>query len=528
MQVERIAYAATQRFTAPVLDHLANDPFIREFLPLPADMEGLRRAAQERTFPTEHRAVLCSVLEGQLAHLDTHPAVKANLKRLQRPDCLTVTTGHQLCLFTGPLYVPYKILNTIRLAREAEAQLGCPVVPVFWMATEDHDLAEVDHATIRGNTVRWTDGGSGPVGRIRLSGMAQVIDAAVAALGLGAHAEWVERRLRAAYADGRTLAEATRQFVHDLFGHHGLVIIDGDDPELKRLFVPVMEQELLHQVVQRSVSYADQRIAERYGVQAHVRELNLFHLRPGARSRMVPNADGVQVLDGGPQWTMEDALQALRARPQDFSPNVLLRPIYQEVVLPNIAYIGGGGELAYWMQLRWTFQALQVPMPVVLLRTSAATITTKHVQQWRAMGLALADAFAPVDPLKTAVAERQASFSTDLADEAAGLEGLYAAILVKAHRADPTLRGAVEARRTQALRGVERLQKAMLRAAKREQAVSMRRIDNVHEALFPGGGLQERRDNFLPRVAAEGLEAVDRWLDLLNPLEKTFAVVVEP
>jgi uncharacterized protein YllA (UPF0747 family) len=289
-----------------------------------------------------------------------------------------------------------------------------------------------------------------------------------------------------------------------------------------------MEQELLHQVVQRSVSYADQRIAERYGVQAHVRELNLFHLRPGARSRMVPNADGVQVLDGGPQWTMEDALQALRARPQDFSPNVLLRPIYQEVVLPNIAYIGGGGELAYWMQLRWTFQALQVPMPVVLLRTSAATITTKHVQQWRAMGLALADAFAPVDPLKTAVAERQASFSTDLADEAAGLEGLYAAILAKAHRADPTLRGAVEARRTQAQRGVERLQTAMLRAAKREQAVSMRRIDNVHEALFPGGGLQERRDNFLPHVAAEGLEAVDRWLDLLNPLEKTFAVVVEP
>lgn len=184
--------------------------------------------------------------------------------------------------------------------------------------------------------------------------------------------------------------------------------------------------------------------------------------------------------------------------------------------------------MAYWMQLRWTFQALQVPMPVVLLRTSAATITTKHVQQWREMGLALADAFAPVDPLKTAVAERQASFSTDLADEAAGLEGLYAAILAKAHRADPTLRGAVEARRTQAQRGVERLQTAMLRAAKREQAVSMRRIDNVHEALFPGGGLQERRDNFLPRVAAEGLEAVDRWLDLLNPLEKTFAVVVEP
>lgn len=528
MQVERIAYADTGRFAAPVLDHLAGDPHVREFLQLPPDADGLQRAAQSRTFSDEHRAVLSAALDRQHERIELHPAVKANLDRLRSPDCLTVTTGHQLCLFTGPLYVPYKILNTIRLARQAEAMLGRPVVPVFWMATEDHDAAEIDHATINGRTVRWSGASNGAVGGMRLSGMAPVVEEAVAALGPGTHAEWVAGRLRAAYADGRTLAEATRQFVHDLFGHYGLVIVDGDDPALKRLFVPVMEQEVLHQVVQRTVAYADERIGVRYNVQAHAREINVFYLRPGHRSRIVLDGDGFQVLDGGPRWTADELLQELRTSPQHFSPNVLLRPVYQETVLPNIAYIGGGGELAYWMQLRWLFQALQVPMPAVFLRTSAAIISTKHFGQWSQMRLSTADLFAPPDPLKAAVAMREAPFSTELSTERARMDQVFNDILQQATKADGSLRGAVEARHTQALRGVDRLQQAMVRAAKRDQEVLMQRIDSIHAALFPAGGLQERRDNILPRIAAEGPVVLDRWLDLLDPLDHTFAVVVEP
>jgi bacillithiol biosynthesis cysteine-adding enzyme BshC len=527
MQAERIAYADTGRFAAPVIDHLNGDPFIREFLQLPPDLEGLKHAAAERRFSEAYREVLCAALDRQHARLDLHQAVRANLERLKRPDALTVTTGHQLCLFTGPLYVPYKILNAIRLAREAEQALGRPVVPVFWMATEDHDAAEIDHATINGRTVRWNGASGGAVGRMPLTGIQSTVEEAIAALGPGEHAGWVADRLRAAYADGRTLAEATRQFVHDLFGHTGLVIVDGDDHSLKQLLAPIVEEEVLNNIAQRTVAYADERIKERYSVQAHARAINVFHLRPGHRSRIVPDGEHFQVLDGGPRWTVEELLNEIRRHPQAFSPNVLLRPVYQEVVLPNIAYVGGGGELAYWIQLRWLFQALQVPMPVVFLRTSAATLSAKHLRQWQEMGLSTVDLFAPLDPLKAAVAKRNASFRTELTAERAELERAYSSMLAAATKGDASLRGAVEARRTQALRGVERLEKAMVRAAKRDQEVVVQRVDIIHEALFPGGGLQERRDNILPLIAAQGIGALGRWSQLLDPLGKRFVLAVE-
>jgi len=527
MQVQRIPYADTGRFTAPVIDHLANDAFLRQFLEYPPDLDGLREAAAARTFDPAFRTVLCQALDEQHAALDLHAAVRENLRRLRDPKALTITTGHQLCLFTGPLYVPYKILNTIRLARETEAALGRPVIPVFWMATEDHDAAEIDHAVINGRTIRWQGAVGGAVGRMKLNGIAAQVEEAIAALGVGTDAERVAAMLRKAYTEEHSLAEATRIFIHDLFGHYGLVIVDGDDAALKRLFTPIITEELVNQVAARAVSYANERIETRYPVQAHAREINLFYLRNGHRSRIVQEGDHFQALDGGPRWTLEELLVRVEAHPEDLSPNVLLRPVYQEHILPNIAYIGGGGELAYWIQLRWLFQALRVPMPVVFLRTSAATISEKHLRQWNELGLSATDLFGYLLTLKGEVAKRKVSFRTELDAERAELEGLYARIMAAATMADGSLHGAVEARQQQALRGLERLAKGMVRAAKRDQIVYLHRMENIHEALFPGGGLQERRNNILPLIAAEGLAVLDRWMGILDPLDHRFAVVVE-
>lgn len=527
MHVERIAYSQTARFAAPVLDHLANDPFIREFLELPADMDGLAKAAAARTFDPHHREVLCDALEQQHAGTDIHDAVRSNLRKLRDPRCLTITTGHQLCLFSGPLYVPYKILNAIRLARDAEARLQRPVVPVFWMASEDHDAAEVDHATLNGERIRWAGATGGAVGRMKLVGVAAQVEAAIAALGVGTDASTVAQMLRDAYREDHTLAEATRHFFHALFGRFGLVILDGDDPALKGLFAPTMEEELLNQVTQRCVAYADARIAERYAVQAHAREINLFHLRPGHRSRIVLEGEHYQVLDDGPRWSLDELLHEVRSRPQNFSPNVLLRPVYQESVLPNIAYIGGGGELAYWLQLRWSFQALRIPMPVVFLRTSAATISAKHLAQWRALQLAPQELFRPLDRTKAAVACREVDHRTDLTAEGKALATFYADLRNVAAKADPSLVGSVEARWQQALHGLERVERGLVRAAKRQQAEALQRMDRIHLALFPGGGLQERTENILPTLAAHGLDRLNELLEALDPLDPTFALIVE-
>lgn len=522
-----VPYPATQRFTPLVNDYLLGAEALREHRVHAPDLDGLRAAAGARRFDTGSRLALTEALRRQYQGLELHEAVQANLNALEREDALTVTTGHQLCLFTGPLYVPFKLLNTIRLARTLSVELGRPVVPVFWMATEDHDRAEIDHAWLGTHKVQWPGEAHGPVGRMILDGIGPVLDEVAAHLGPGADAGHINALLRDSYQPGRTLAEATRHFVNALFGRFGLVILDGDEPALKRLFAPIMQEELVNQIASRTVSYANAKLEGHYTTQAHARDINLFHLREGHRSRITLDGARFQVLDGGPSWSLDEAMVQLHLRPQDFSPNVLLRPVYQEVVLPNIAYIGGGGELAYWMQLRWLFQGVQVPMPAVLLRTSAAFLSAKHMRQWHELGLATEDLFAPLEPTKARIAIAKASFSTEVEVERERLNALYDVLLERASKADPTLKGAVEARRTRAMKDLDRLGQGFVRAAKREQETALQRMERAHEDLFPNGGLQERRDNILPMLAAKGIGLLDELLEQLDPLDPHFSLLVE-
>lgn len=527
MQRIPLPYRATRRFTPLVCDLLDDAPALREHQAYRPTLAGLRAAAEARRFDPAARATLVDALRRQYAGHAPHAAVQDNIAALGRPDALTVTTGHQLCLFTGPLYVPFKLLNAVRLARTLANELKRPVVPVFWMATEDHDRAEIDHAWLNGHRVHWPGEAAGPVGGLTLDGIDAVLKEVELHLGPGAYSAALMQLLRESHRPGRTLAEATRHLVDALFGRFGLVVLDGDDPALKQLFVPVMREELLNQVAARAVRYANDRLEAAYGVQAHARDINLFHLRPGHRARILEEDGRFRALEGGPGWTADELLAEVERAPERFSPNVLLRPVYQELVLPNIAYIGGGGELAYWMQLRWLFQAVQVPMPAVVLRTSAAFLRAKDLDRWAKCGLAVEELFAPIAEVRNKAALAASGIQTDTAAERERLTALYDALSTRAFQADPTLKGAVEAERQRALHGLGRIEGKLLRAARRREATTLDRIGQVHEALFPGGGLQERRDNILPMLAAQGTGLLDTLLEALEPLDPHFSLLVE-
>ena len=527
MSVHRIPYSATGRSSPLVLDQIAQDAFLDTFQLFPPSLDGLKQAAAKRSFPAEHRSVLVKALRRQHEGLDVSGAVAENIDRLGQADTLTVTTGHQLCLFTGPLYVPFKLLNVIRLARTLADELKRPVVPVFWMATEDHDRVEIDHAWMGGTKVEWEGKSGGAVGRLPLTDIGDVIAKLDPLLGAGMEGDGLRAEIRRCYRPELTLAEATRRFVHALFGRFGLVIVDGDDRELKKLLVPVMREEVLNGITERSVRYADDRLKERYPAQAHVRPVNLFHLRPGHRSRIEANGDHFQVLDGGPRFTADELLLDLELRPQDYSPNVLLRPVYQEVILPNIAYIGGGGELAYWMQLKWLFQAVQVPMPGLLLRTSAAFLSAKHDQQRQDLGLGIEDLFRPAHELNNLVARRASTLDTDVVEEQQELDAFFKALRERASTIHPSLAASTEAVAVRTQRMLTNLQGKMDRALRRREAIHLQRLQNILGAIFPTGGLQERRDNILPMLAAQGPALLDRLLEQLDPLDMRFTVLVE-
>lgn len=524
MQRVAIPYRRTGRFQPLILDYLDAVPALREFYRWSADEDGLFAAAQDRVFDTSTRHTLCDALERQYAGMAVPQQVRTNLDLLRKPNTLTVTTGHQLCLFSGPLYLPFKILNVIRLAKQLSTAQHS-VVPVFWMASEDHDRPEIDHTFIHGRKVTWPGETTGAVGRLRLDGISAVLDEVDALLGPGSNADEMRAILRRCYRPELDLATATRLFIDALFGRFGILILDGDDPLLKHVFAPLMREELLNGVAVRSVHYADEKLAAHWRTQAHARDINLFHLRPGRRSRMELQGDRYSVLDGGPSFNLDELLAELERHPERFSPNVLLRPLYQEAILPNIAYVGGGGELAYWFQLKWLFQALREPMPVLLLRTSAAFIGPKDLGRLEGLGLGIPDLFLPLEELRARLAMEMATFHTSIAAEKEEAERFYAALIERARAADPTLEGAARAIAKRAMHGLDALGKKLLRAAKREQEVPLQQLALVHEHLFPGGGLQERRENFMPWYVREGPAFFDRLLSELDPLDARFSVL---
>lgn len=524
MQRIAIPYRATGRSMPLVLDVVEGHPRTEPFRAFAPDRAGLEAAMHARSFDPAVRATLIEVLRDQYHGIDPTPEVAANLQTLAQEGSLTVTTGHQLCLFGGPLYVPFKILNVLRLARDLSTPQR-PVVPVFWMASEDHDLAEVDHATLNGRTIHWNGGTSGAVGRMQLQGIADALAEAAQALGDGSAANTLRALLGSCYREELTLAEATRRLVHGLFGRFGLLILDGDDARLKRWFAPLVQEEVLNEVTARAVRYADDQLKAHYTTQAHAREINVFHLVDGRRARIVREGDRFRVLDGGPTWSMDELLRELQAHPERFSPNVLLRPLYQETILPNVAYVGGGGELAYWLQLRWVFQAFRVPMPAVLLRTSASLVRAKDEQRRAALGLSWEDLFGPVEALRSRVAAAHASFPVKLEEEERSLRAFYDALASRAAAADPTLKAAVQARAAAAHKGLEAIQLKLVRAAKRQQADVLQQLDALLHILFPSG-LQERRDNILPFLATHGTALLDELLQALDPLDPRFSVLV--
>lgn len=522
--LKQLDYITTGRFQPIVLDHLAGTEGLREFTQFPFTKEGLVQAARERQYPASARQVLTDALHRQYAGVVIGEEVKGNLSALAAEGTLTITTGHQLCLFTGPLYVPLKIMNTVRMARDLSQTIGKPVVPIFWMATEDHDRAEIDHAWVFGKKLEWKGEPGGAVGRMKLHGIESVLTELDAVLGNTTRADEMRALLRECYREDRTLAHATRCFINALFGRYGLVCVDGDDPALKRLFAPVIQEELLNQVTERTVRYANEKLVAHYPEQAHVRSVNLFMLGEGKRDRIEANGDRLKLVGETGTYGIDELLGLAEHAPEVFSPNVLLRPVYQETVLPNVAYIGGGGEVAYWLQLRWLFQGLRVPMPVLCLRTSALFLSTTDNERLQQLGLSIPDLFRPLDELTGELAARLSTIDTDISPQRQALGELFEELALRAKAADPTLEGSVRGEAQKAMKGLESIEGKLLRAAKREQELALQRLTKLHDRLLPGGGLQERRDNFIPYYVEHGPEFFDLLL-ALDPLEKKFSVL---
>ena len=380
MPTDKITFQNSGYFSKLMIDYLNQEPKLRSLyhrFPLLENFEE-QIAEKKQHYTQETRDILQQAVAQQHASLNISKLTAANIRALSAADTFTVTTGHQLNLFTGPLYFLYKIISTIKLAEQLQQRYPAQhFVPIYWLATEDHDFEEINHFLFGDKIIHWEKDAKGPVGRLSTEGLDKVCEAFQTQLGVGIHATYLKELFHTAYIQHKTLTEATKYIANALFGEYGLVLVDGDDKALKQLFIPAIKEELLHQSAIKAVEESFP-ILQDYTIQVTPREINLFYIDTNLRERIILEGELYRVNHTEIQWTREELLATVEQSTEHFSPNVILRPLYQEIILPNLSYIGGGGELAYWLELKEVFALHQVPFPMLLLRNSVL-ISTKWI-----------------------------------------------------------------------------------------------------------------------------------------------------
>lgn len=532
MPSDCLSFRDTNYFSSLICDYLDELPHLKPFYHRFPKLENFKQQIEEKSGGFDHskRKDLVHSLMKQYGGLSISSATLTNIDLLKEQTTFTVTTGHQLNLFTGPLYFFYKIVSTINLCKELKTVYpNYNFVPVYWMATEDHDFEEINYFNFNGKKIQWNRPSAGAVGELDLEGLEDVFKVFSTQLGLSANAKELLQLFKDAYLKHQSLTDATRYLVNELFKMNGLVIIDGNDTELKRLFVPYIKDELVKQEAFKLVAETNQQLNalpnQQYKIQVTPREINLFYLHNKQRERIVEVDGTYSVYGTNISWTQTDILNEVEQFSERFSPNVILRPLYQEVILPNLCYIGGGGEIAYWLQLKSNFEAKNIPFPILLLRNSALIITQKQQEKLKKLQVSVADLFLNQDALMTKVTKQLSNINIDFSEQKAHLKKQFEDLYKLAEQTDKSFKGAVAAQEVKQIKGLENLEKRLLKAQKRKLEDVLERVRQLQNELFPRQSLQERNTNFSEFYLEYGEHFTQLLLQNLQPLKGEFLIL---
>jgi bacillithiol biosynthesis cysteine-adding enzyme BshC len=480
---------------------------------------------KNNNYPFENRQILVSALEKQYENFEISEYTSQNIQLLKQSNTFTITTGHQLNLFTGPLYFLYKIVSTINLCKDLKLKFPAQnFVPIYWMATEDHDFEEINFFHFRGKKFSWNKESNGAVGRFDTKGLDEVYDSFSKEIGTGNNANFLLNLFKKSYLEHQNLADATRFLANELFKNEGLVIIDGDSNELKKLFVPYVKRELVEQISYQKVTETLQKLSD-YTVQVNPREINLFYFQDQLRERIIFENGNYKINNTSLVFSESEIITELEKNPENFSPNVILRPLYQEAILPNLCYIGGGGEIAYWLELQSNFEANNVTFPMLLVRNSVLLATEKQVMKLDKLGLSWNEIFMSQELLSNKKVKEFSNFTIDFSEQKEVLKQQFKALHEIALKTDKSFIGAVKAQEAKQLKGLDNLEKRLLKAEKRVHSETVNRIVSIQNELFPNNNLQERNVNFSEYYFEFGTKLMEELLRELNPLSQEIKII---
>lgn len=521
-QKQNIKIKTTKLFSSLFEDYISQSNSVKPFYNYHFSKQDFSEYLTKNTFDYLNRGVLVQSLNHQSKLVSNTSSLSlSNIQLLANKNTYTVTTGHQLCLFTGPLYFIYKIVSTINLCKSLKSNFPDKnFVPVYWMASEDHDFEEINHANVFGKKVVWNSEQKGSVGEFSTAGLQDVITELKTILGESDKANELLSVFESAYLKHHNLADATRYLVNELFGEHGIVILDGNDTELKHLFKEEFKKDIFDNTSYKLVSETITDLQKNYSAQVTPREINIFYKEKGLRERIEKQGDRFVVLNTEISFSKEELETIIQTSPEKLSPNVVLRPLYQQKILPNIAYVGGPGELAYWLEYKTMFDAYKIHLPILMPRNFVMLLDKGTQNKLQKLNLSIDDVFRDGEELVKQFIKTQHN-DINLEEAKKQLAEIFATITSTVTAIDKTLVGSTEAEKQKAINGVTAIEQKINRALKQKSETDVNQIWSIKEKLFPKSTPQERYDNFSMYYTKYGKEFINSVLETLTyDLEK--------
>ena len=455
-------------------------------------IENFEKQIQLKSKEKIDRQLLVEKIKSQYKNIKLFKPLKQNIKLLKDENCYTITTGHQLNLFLGPPYMAYKILSTISMCnRLSESYKNYKFVPIYWLASEDDDFEEINNFYIDREKFEWkTKQKTKKSGKIELASLEPLIKL----LEDKVTKNNVFDIFQTAYTKNKTLSQAHREILNELFGKYGLICIDGDDKHLKKKIIPFLKDEIEKNSSFRTINETNEKIKTKYkSIQANPSKINMFYVDGEARKKINLNSEGEEnrIL-----ISKKNLLKTICDNPEKLSPNVVLRPLYQEVVLPNLCYIGGANELSYWLELKKMFKYHKVTFPIIKLRKFIFIIKQKHLKTIIKNKITNKELFTQTNKL---IKEKitQNKLNLDYFDEyKIKLEEIFSSLKDKAEQEDKSLIANIKAERIKILSRINHIRDKLIKSKLNKYKTTSKQIENLKQNLFPQGIAQDRFYNF--------------------------------
>lgn len=481
-------------------------------------LEKIRSRCED--FSLLERNILVKELLSQNKNLDNNSETINNIKLLKKKNSVSITTGHQLNLFGSPMYFLYKILDVLETSKSLSKKYKkYNFVPIFWMASEDHDFNEVNNFKFNDNNMVWRKNTKqSPVGTISNLGLEKIYNDLKILYKTNFLYQDLIELFGYCYLKDISYAESTRLFIHSLFGKYGIVTIDANKKTLKKFFKPTFKNEIKNKIIYECVSSTNnklKKILNGFKAQANPRVINLFYINNNKRSRIVLDGNIYRTTDNEKKWNKSEIIDEIESSVEKFSPNVLLRPLFQERILPNIVTIGGTSEISYWLQLKSSFDKHKIFFPLLKIRKSLVLLSKKDVIKCKNLDIDFQDFFVDKSSFVNKIVKKYSKINIDFSNQKNNFIKEFIFFREIAKKTDKSFLGAVNAEEKKHIRAIENLENRLLKAQKINLKNEIKRALVLRDKILPNEILQEREAHFSNFIDSKGLNF---FIESLNKL----------